>query len=122
MTTSASDLVPPVLLGVVSRSMIRSLQRFGQQSLTRVTSSVPGPQLSLNCRARLMEKYRPIVPISHGLRVGTAIYSCNRKPFFGVTDDVRTTPDINMLADARADAVAELHDRGLESLGDHRPA
>jgi diacylglycerol O-acyltransferase len=119
---SASDLVPPMLLGVVSRTMIRSMHRFGQQSLNTVTTNVPGPQLPLYCLGRLMEEYRPFVPISHGLRVGTAILSYNGKLFFGVTGDFRTTPDVQVLAGAAAEGVTELHERALETLGDHRPA
>ena len=42
---SASDLVPPMLRGIVSRTMIRSKHRFGQQSLNTVTTNVPGPQV-----------------------------------------------------------------------------
>jgi len=120
--TSASDLVPPLLLGVVSRTMIRSMHRFGQQSLNTVTTNVPGPQVPLYCLGRLMKEYRPFVPISHGLRVGTAILSYNGRLFFGVTGDFRATPDVHVLADAAASSVTELHDRALQSLGDHRPA
>jgi diacylglycerol O-acyltransferase len=120
--TSMSDLVPPMVLGVGSRTMIRSMHRFGQQSLNTVTTNVPGPQVPLYCLGRLMEEYRPFVPISHGFRVGTAILSYNGRLFFGVTGDFRTMPDVHVLADSAADGVTELHERALESLGDHRPA
>jgi diacylglycerol O-acyltransferase len=119
---TAGDLVPPMLLGVVSRTTMRSMHRFGQQSLNTVTTNVPGPQVPLYCLGRLMEEYRPFVPISHGIRVGTAILSYNGRLVFGVTGDFRTTPDVQVVADAAADGIARLHDRALESLGDHRPA
>ena len=122
VVASASDLVPPMLLGAVSRTMIRSMHRFGQQSLNTVTTNVPGPQVPLYCLGRLMDEYRPFVPISHGLRVGTAILSYNGRLFFGVTGDFRTTPDVQILADAAAAGIDELHHRALESLGDHQPA
>ena len=119
---SVSDLVPPMVLGVVSRTVIHSMHRFGQQSLNTVTTNVPGPQVPLFCLGHRMEEYRPFVPISHGLRVGTAILSYNGRLFFGVTGDFRTTPDVRVLAEATASGIAELHDRALAALGDHRPA
>ena len=119
---TASDLVPPMVLGAVSRTAIRSMHRFGQRSLNTVTTNVPGPQVPLYCLGSLMEEYRPFVPISHGLRVGTAILSYNGRLFFGVTGDFRTTPDVAVLAQATAAGIADLHDRALEALGDHRPA
>jgi hypothetical protein len=119
---SASDLVPPMVLGAVSRTVIRSMHRFGQQSLNTVTTNVPGPQLPLYCLGHEMLEYRPFVPISHGLRVGTAILSYNGRLFFGVTGDYRTMPDVTVLAEATATGIDDLHERALESLGDHRPS
>ncbi|HEY5108427.1 MAG TPA: wax ester/triacylglycerol synthase family O-acyltransferase [Acidimicrobiales bacterium] len=120
--TTVSDLVPPMVLGLVSRTAIRSMHRFGQQSLNTVTTNVPGPQVPLYCLGHLMEEYRPYVPISHGLRVGTAILSYNGRLFFGVTGDFRSTPDVGVLAEATAAGIDDLYERALESLGDHRPA
>jgi hypothetical protein len=54
--------------------------------------------------------------------VGTAILSYNGHLFFGVTGDYRTTPDVDVLADATVAGVDDLYERALESLGDHRPA
>lgn len=119
---SATDLVPPVVMGVVSRTTIRSMRRFGQQSLNTVTTNVPGPQFPLYCLGREMLEYRPYVPISHGLRVGTAILSYNGRLFFGVTGDFRTTPDVPVLADEAATGIEELRELALERLGDHRPS
>jgi len=98
------------------------MHRFGQQSLNTVTTNVPGPQVPLYCLGHLMTEYRPFVPISHGLRVGTAILSYNGTLFFGVTGDFGTMPDVSVLADATSAGVGELHDRALGALGDHRPA
>jgi diacylglycerol O-acyltransferase / wax synthase len=113
--------VPPLVLGIVSRTAIRSMQRFGQQSLNTVTTNVPGPQVPPSCMGRALEEYRPFVPISHGLRVGTAILSYNGRLFFGITGDFRSTPEVAVLADATAAGVEDLRDRALEALGDHRP-
>ena len=48
-----------------------------QRSVTTVTTNVPGPQFPLYCLGREMLEYLPFVPISHGVRVGTAILSYN---------------------------------------------
>jgi WS/DGAT/MGAT family acyltransferase len=119
---AASDLAPPLLLGVVSRTTIRSMHRFGQQALNTVTTNVPGPQFPLYCRGHEMLEYRPYVPISHGLRVGTAILSYNGRLYFGVTGDFRSTPDVGVLAAEVAAGIDELEERALERMGDHRPA
>jgi hypothetical protein len=54
--------------------------------------------------------------------VGTAILSYNGQLFFGITGDYRTVPEVGLLAETTAAGVADLHDRALEALGDHRPA
>ncbi len=119
---AATDLVPPLALGVLSRATIRSMGRFGQQSLNTVTTNVPGPQFPLYCLGHEMLEYRPYVPISHGLRVGTAILSYNGRLFFGVTGDFATTPDVGVLAAAAAAGIDELDQLALERMGDHRPS
>jgi diacylglycerol O-acyltransferase / wax synthase len=115
--TSLVDLAPPMLLGVVSRVAIHSMHRLGQQSLNTVTTNVPGPNVPLYCLGREMLEYRPFVPISHGLRVGTAILSYNGRLFFGVTGD-ETVPDVGVLAEEAAAGVEELHTRALARLGE----
>jgi len=119
---SIVDLVPPMVMGLATRATIRSMHRFGQQSLNTVTTNVPGPQIPLFCLGHEMLEYRPYVPISHGLRLGTAILSYNGRLFFGVTGDLRTTPDVDLLAAEAAAGINELHELALERLGDHRPA
>jgi WS/DGAT/MGAT family acyltransferase len=119
---SATDLVPPMVMGLLSRTTIRSFRRFGQQSLNTVTTNVPGPQFPLYCLGHEMTEYRPFVPISHGLRIGTAILSYNGRLFFGVTGDFRTSPDVGVLAAEAAAGIDELHELALELLGDHRPS
>ncbi len=118
---SASDLVPPLVMGLASRTVIRSLRRLGQRSLNTVTTNVPGPRFPLFCLGRELLEYRPFVPISHGLRVGTAILSYNGRLFFGITGDFRTVPDVDVLATATAAGIDELHELALAYLGDHRP-
>jgi diacylglycerol O-acyltransferase len=65
-----------------------------------------------------MLEYRPFVPISHGLRVGTAILSYQGKLFFGVTGDYATVPNVGVLAAAIPVDIAELRDRALVRIAD----
>ena len=112
------DMAPPMAVATFSRIALRSARRFGQRSLNTVTTNVPGPQFPVYCLGREMREYLPFVPITHGLRVGTAILSYNGSVFFGVTGDYRTMPDIGILARAAASGIEELHDL---AFGPRRP-
>ena len=79
-----------------------------QRSVNTVTTNVPGPQLPLYCLGREMLAYYPFVPISYGVRVGTAILSYNGQLSFGVTGDLDTAPDVDVLVDAIPKGFAEL--------------
>ena len=81
------NLAPPFAASYFSRIAIHSMHRFGQRSLNTVTTNVPGPKFPLYCLGHEMLEYLPFAPISHGLRVGTAILSYNGNVFFGVTGD-----------------------------------
>jgi diacylglycerol O-acyltransferase len=116
MITTIGNLAPPMVVGPVSRMAIRLMHRFGQRSLNTVTTNVPGPQFPLFCLGREMLEYRPFVPISHGVRVGTAILSYNGKLFFGFTGDFDTMPDVGVLATAVSADIDELRDRALTLL------
>jgi diacylglycerol O-acyltransferase len=60
-----------------------------------------------------MVEYRPFVPISHGVRIGTAILSYNGRLFFGITGDYDTAPDVEVVARGTAEAIAQLLDLAL---------
>ncbi len=104
-------LAPPMLLETGSRLAVRLMHQLPQRSVNTVTTNVPGPQLPLYCLGREMLEYRPYVPISHGVRVGTAILSYNGHLAFGVTGDRDTAPDVGLLAIAIAAGVDELRQR-----------
>ncbi len=116
VATSIGNLAPPMIMGSLTRMVIHSMQRFGQHSLNTVTTNVPGPQMPLYCLGHEMLEYRPFVPISHGLRVGTAILSYNGKLFFGVTGDFETMPDVGVLARAVASGIDDLLGRARARL------
>ncbi|MGO9560764.1 MAG: WS/DGAT/MGAT family O-acyltransferase [Acidimicrobiales bacterium] len=119
--TTIGKLAPPMIVGPVSRLALRSTHVFGQHSLNTVTTNVPGPQLPLYCLGHELLEYRPFVPISHGVRVGTAILSYNGNIAFGVTGDFATMPDVGVLAKAIATGIDDLKDRALAHLGQQRP-
>jgi hypothetical protein len=73
-----------------------------------VTTNVPGPQFPLYCLGREMLAHLPYVPLSYGVRVGTAILSYNGNLSFGVTGDFDAAPDVDVLAAAIPSGFAEL--------------
>ena len=109
--TTLGALAPPMVLGTVSRLATRVMHRLPQRSVNTVTTNVPGPQFPLYCLGREMLEYRPFVPISHGVRVGTAILSYNGRLSFGITGDRATASDVDVLAAAITDGIAELGER-----------
>ena len=77
---AVGNLAPPMVVGPVSRMVIRAIHRLPQRSINTVTTNVPGPQFPLYCLGHEMLENRPFVPISHGVRVSTAILSYNGLP------------------------------------------
>lgn len=94
------DLAPPMVVGNLMRTATRLLSKVQQRSVNTVTTNVPGPQVPLYCLGREMLAHYPFVPLSHGVRVGTAILSYNGRLAFGVTGDHDTAPDVDVLAAA----------------------
>jgi diacylglycerol O-acyltransferase len=96
---------------------MRAMHQIPQRSINTVTTNVPGPQFPLYCLGREMLEYLPFVPISHGVRVGTAILSYNGRLSFGVTGDFGTAPDVQVLASAISADLDELRGRALTAHG-----
>jgi len=109
--TSIGNLLPPMLVGNTTRAAVRLIRSRPQRSLNTVTTNVPGPQLPLYCLGREMLEHRPFVPISHGIRIATAILSYNGVLAFGVTGDFDTAPDVGVVAEGITAAIDELVDR-----------
>ncbi len=109
--TSFADLLPPMLVGNTSRLLVRLMQDRPQRSLDTVTTNVPGPQFPLYCLGREMLEHLPYVPISHGLRVGTAILSYNGNLAFGVTGDLDSVPEVAIVAAGIAAGIDQLLER-----------
>jgi len=106
--TSAANLLPPMVVGNASRLLMRYSRDHPQRSLDTVTTNVPGPQFPLYCLGRRMLEHRPYVPISHGIRVGTAILSYDGALSFGITGDFDHAPDVDIVASGIATTIDEL--------------
>ena len=119
--TAIGNLAPPMVVGPLSRMVVRAIHRLPQRSVNTVTTNVPGPQFPLYCLGREMLEYRPFVPISHGVRVSTAILSYNGRLFFGITGDYATAPDVHVLALAASAGIEQLRERALSRAGKSRP-
>ena len=102
------DLAPPMVVGILMRAATRVMAQAPQRSVNTVTTNVPGPQIPLYCLGREMLAYHPYVPLSYGVRVGTAILSYNGAISFGVTGDYDTAPDVDVLAAAITTGFDEL--------------
>jgi diacylglycerol O-acyltransferase len=102
------DLAPPFAVGAITRLGMWVMHQFPQRSLATVTTNVPGPRQPLYCLGRKMLDWYPYVPISQGLRVGTAILSYAGRLHFGLTSDYDTVPDATVLARGIVQGVDEL--------------
>jgi diacylglycerol O-acyltransferase len=109
--TSFANLLPPMLVGNTTRVLLRATKRRPQRFLNTVTTNVRGPQFPIYCLGREMLEHRPFVPISHGVRIGTAILSYNGLLAFGVTGDFDTAPDVGVVAEGITAGIDELVER-----------
>ncbi len=120
IVSDLGDLAPPMVVGTVTRLATRLIHLLPQHSINTVATNVPGPQFPLYCLGRRMLAYYPFVPISHGVRIGTAILSYDGHLAFGVTGDFDAGPDVDLLATAIADGIVELRELALRN--DHASA
>ena len=116
VVTTIGNLAPPMVVGTLSRLAIRAMHQLPQRTVNTVTTNVPGPQFALYCLGREMLEYRPFVPISHGVRVSTAILSYNGSLYFGITGDLTTAADVDVLAAGVSDAIEQLRRLALARL------
>ncbi len=117
VVTAVGELAPPMIVGPISRWVTRVMHRLPQRSVSTVTTNVPGPQFPLYCLGRQMLAALPYVPITHGVRVGTAALSYNGRIAFGVTGDAGTVPDVAILVETAAREVAALRRCADDVLG-----
>ncbi|HEY6562501.1 MAG TPA: wax ester/triacylglycerol synthase family O-acyltransferase [Polyangiaceae bacterium] len=120
LLTELWDLAPPMLLGSMSRLVTRLMHRVPQRTVHTIATNIPGPQFPLYCLGRQMLASYPYVPITQGIRVATAILSYNGQLSFGVTGDLDSAPDVDVLAQAVVSEIAEL--RSLAALAEQQPS
>ncbi|MFZ4517897.1 MAG: WS/DGAT/MGAT family O-acyltransferase [Microthrixaceae bacterium] len=111
MVERLGNLAPPALVQSATRLGLASQRLLTQRSVTTVTTNVPGPQFPLYCRGRELRSYLPFVPITHGMRIGTAILSYNGRIAFGVTGDLSVEHDVEVLARSVARGIGTLRAR-----------
>jgi len=93
---------PPTIHAMAARLAARS------RVINLVVSNVPGPQLPMYIGgAKLLAQY-PIMPIAESMGLSIAVTSLAGTMAFGITADWDTLPDIEFLAHAIDDSLAEL--------------
>jgi diacylglycerol O-acyltransferase len=102
--TALSGFAPAMLLAVAGRVGTR----LPQSAINTVTTNVPGPQQPLYLAGKRMLEAFPFVPLGGHVRVGVAIFSYDGGINFGVTGDLDTAPDIDVLCRGIEAGVAEL--------------
>jgi WS/DGAT/MGAT family acyltransferase len=102
--TALGGFAPGMLLALGGRVATR----LPQTSVNTVTTNVPGPQHPLYLAGRRMLEAFPFVPLGGHVRVGIAIFSYDGGINFGVTGDLDTAPDIDVVCAGIERGVAQL--------------
>jgi WS/DGAT/MGAT family acyltransferase len=79
-----------------------------QHEIVTVTTNVPGPGQPLYGMGRRLIEIIPYVPIASTVRTGIAIFSYCGNLTFGVTGDLASSPDMDVLTHGIEQDVAEL--------------
>jgi diacylglycerol O-acyltransferase len=87
---------------------IRVAARLPQRSIVTVTTNIPGPKRPLYLLGRRMVEILPYVPIAVRLRTGISVLTYCDQVVFGITADYDSAPEVELLAAAIGEGVAEL--------------
>jgi diacylglycerol O-acyltransferase len=114
--TGLSDFAPPTLLAQASRL------NFSTRLFNLIVTNVPGPQFPLYLLGRELQDLLPVafLPENHALAI--AIMSYNGNVDFGLLGDYDAMPDIDFVADALEEALAELLDAARAGAPEAVPA
>src|SRR5215218_5044114 len=104
MLTQLAGFAPPTVLSQASR--LQSSQR----AFNVVVTNVPGPQFPLYMLGRKLLRIYPQVPLVRNTALGIAIMSYDGTLNFGLLGDFDALSDLDDLAAALRDAIAELAD------------
>src|SRR5215210_6970434 len=102
LITQLAGFAPPTVLSQASR--LQSQQRV----FNVVVTNVPGPQFPLYMLGRRLLRIYPQVPLVRNTALGIAIMSYDGTLNFGLLGDYDALPDLDDLAAALRDAIAEL--------------
>ena len=102
LITQLAGFAPPTVLAQAAR--LQSRQRVFNLTVT----NVPGPQFPLFMLGRRMLRIYPQVPLAGNTALGIAIMSYDGAISFGLLADFDAVPDLDDLAAALRDAIAEL--------------
>jgi WS/DGAT/MGAT family acyltransferase len=100
--TQLADFAPPTIMSQAARLQAR------QRYFNLVVTNVPGPQIPLYLLGRELLAIYPVVPLARNQALGIAIMSYNGRLGFGLLGDFDAMPDIEDVAAALRDAIAEL--------------
>jgi diacylglycerol O-acyltransferase len=100
--TQLTGFAPPTVLAQAAR--LQSHQRLFNLTVT----NVPGPQFPLFILGRRLLRIYPQVPLTRNTVLGMAIMSYDGTINFGLLADFDALPDLDDLAAALRDAIAEL--------------
>jgi diacylglycerol O-acyltransferase len=95
-------LAPPAILSRAAR--LQSRQRL----FNVVVTNVPGPRAPLELLGRRLEAIHPVVPLAGNQALGIAVVSYDRRLGFGLLADRDALADLDAVARALADALAQL--------------
>jgi len=102
LLTQLTGFAPPTLLSQAAR--LQSQQRMFNLTVT----NVPGPQFPLYMLGRRLQRIYPQIPLVRNTVLGIAIMSYDGTIDFGLTGDYDALPDLDVLAEALEESIAEL--------------
>ena len=88
----------------------RLSSRFSSRLFNVVVTHVPGPPRPLYALGARMRDIFPVVPLAHGQAVAIGVTSYDGTVCYGLTADRDALPDVDVLAAAIDDSLAELKD------------
>jgi WS/DGAT/MGAT family acyltransferase len=100
--TQMAGFTPPTVLQQAARLQAR------QRLFNLTVTNVPGPQHSLSLLGHRLEAIYPQVPLAANTALGIAIVSYDGRLCFGLLSDYDALPDVEDVADALQDEIAEL--------------
>jgi diacylglycerol O-acyltransferase len=102
--TSLAGFAPPLLLALGTRAAARVPQR----AVATVATNVPGPTSTYYWRGRRLLDLMPFVPLGGDVRIGCAIMSYAGTMSIGITGDLETTADLDLVPRGIEDTIARL--------------